>query len=169
MLTDVTLAYLSTLTYRVDAKRGVCVFPLASILRDDEMPLLDRVPVQDRDQIFLLFAIRSKIWDQVPLSADEIQLWDQARSRAADWALLQRLVLSVDEHQARENAEGNCERALEELFASADQVIISRDERGFEKFAATFRLDKDHKSPKRRSWWSVISRRLKRWVRSRNL
>jgi hypothetical protein len=169
MLTDITLAYLSTLTYHVDAKQGVCVLPLASIHWDDEMPDLSQVPEEDHDQIFLLFAIRSKLWDEVRLSLDEERLWKQVRSRAPEWALFQRLRLSPDEREAREAIERDCAQALDELFSTADHITISRDQHGYEKRSATFLLNKEQKPAKRKSLWKGITRRVKVWIRSRNL
>lgn len=166
---DTTLACLSELTYRADAKQGVCLVPLGSIYWDDEMPQLHRIPAEDHDQVFLLFAIRSKVWDEVPLSADEKLLWDLALCKAPQWALFNRLALSPEEQEARENAERYCAQALDELFASADHITISKKAGGFQKVSATFRLDKQNKHRRRRSWWKVMARRVKYWIKSRNL
>jgi hypothetical protein len=169
MLTDITLVYLSTLTYRVDAKQGVCVLPFASIHWDDEMANLSQIPEEDHDQVFLLFAIRSKLWDGELLSPDEKQLWEQVRSRAPEWALFQRLRLSPDERKAREEIERDCAQALDELFSTADYITISRDQHGYEKRSATFRLNKEQKPAKRKSLLSGITGRVRVWIRSRNL
>ena len=65
MLTETTLGFLSTLTYREEAKRQVCWLPLSGIFWEDEMPdihYLNKVPETDRNQIFLLFTIRVRLW-----------------------------------------------------------------------------------------------------------
>jgi len=38
MLSEITTAYLSTLTYRVDAAQKVCWLPLSGIYWEDELP-----------------------------------------------------------------------------------------------------------------------------------
>lgn len=169
MLTDITLVYLSTMTFRLDAKQGVCMLPLASIHWDDEMPDLSQIPEEDHHQIFLLFAIRSKLWDGEMLSPDEEQLWEQVRSRSPEWALFQRLRLSPDERKAREEIERDCAQALDELFSTADHITISRDQHGYEKRSATFRLNKERKPAKRKSLWWSITRRVKGWTMWRKL
>lgn len=61
MLTEATLGFLSTLTYRADAKRQVCCLPLSGIYWEDEMPdihYLIEIPENDRDQIFRLFTFQ---------------------------------------------------------------------------------------------------------------
>src|SRR5689334_11565668 len=66
MLSANTLAYLSTLTYRADAKLQVSILPLGSIFWDDEMPPMHefiRFPETDREEVLRVFALRIKIWD----------------------------------------------------------------------------------------------------------
>jgi hypothetical protein len=63
MLTENTISTLSTLTYRADAKRQVCVLPLAGIYWDDELPdirELTKISEDDRVQIFRLFGLRCR-------------------------------------------------------------------------------------------------------------
>ena len=64
MISETTLAYLSTLTYQAEAKQMVSWLPLAGIYWDDEMPdlhLMRTIPENDRHQIYRLFGIRVRI------------------------------------------------------------------------------------------------------------
>jgi hypothetical protein len=172
MLSKDTLAHLSTLTYRADAKRQVCIVPLGSIYWDDEMPDIHRFvifPEPDRTQVLRLFTIRLRIWDHQTLSEDDRQFWESVRSRAPDWALFRRLDLSEDDQREREEAERACAKEFEEFLADADQVTISEEKHGMQSFAATFHLNKDQPVNAGSGWWwGRIYRRLKQFgTRSR--
>ena len=78
-MSETTLGFLSTLTYRADAKRQVCWLPLGGIYWEDEMPdirHLMNIPEDDRNQIFRLFAIRLRLWKGEPLPDGERRFWD---------------------------------------------------------------------------------------------
>jgi hypothetical protein len=105
MLSETTLAHLSDLTYRPDAKRRVCLLPLGGIYWEDEMPDLRqimKIPEDDRNQMFRLFGIRARFWKGEALPADEQRFWDTARSQMPSWALFQRQTISVDDRHAQD-------------------------------------------------------------------
>src|SRR5437588_7076088 len=146
MLSKNILAHLSTLTYRADAKRQVCILPLGSIYRDDEMPDIHRFvtfPEADRTQIVRLFGIRLRIWDHQTLSEDDQQFWDSVRSGAPAWALFHRLDLSEDDRREREEAERASAKELEDFLADSYEVTVSEEKQGLQSFSATFHLNKD--------------------------
>jgi hypothetical protein len=92
--------------------------------------------------VLRLFFIRFKIWDDEPLSAQEMLLWEAARSDFGNWALFHRLVLSADDRDAREQVEQDVEKGLDEFFRDADQVEFEDRGNGLQKFSATFDLTK---------------------------
>ena len=163
MLSETTLGFLSTLTYRGNAKRRVCWLPLGGIYWEDEMPdihHLMKVPEDDRNQIFRLFAIRLRLWKGEPLVDAEQQFWDATYSQVPGWAFFRRQQISDEDQQAQEQAERSTADALEALLADADQVTI-RQKDGVQQFSATFDLTKGQTpTEKKRSWWErVFSRR----------
>src|SRR5262245_59037808 len=163
MLSETTIARLSALTYRADAKREVCWIPLGGICWDDEMPDIREfmhIPENDRDQVFRLFFIRTKIWKDLELSKDERNFWDEARARMPEWALFQRLNVSGEDLEAQDKAERDTDTALEALFADADRVTITERD-GIQSFEATFDLTKEKTSTqKTQPWWKRIFRRI---------
>src|SRR5215471_13621503 len=87
MLSETTIAQLSALRYRAGAKRQVCWIPLGGIYWDDEMPDIRQfmgIAEDDRDQVFRLFFIRTRIWKGLELSEDEQVFWDEAHARMPD-------------------------------------------------------------------------------------
>lgn len=164
MLSPNTLAYLSTLTYRTDAKRQVCILPLGSIYWDDEMPPireLVRVPEADREQVLRVFALRITIWNGETLSDEDQRFWDSVRSAAPNWAIFQRLELSPGDQREREEAEQACAKEFKEFLADADEVTVSEGKSGLQSFSATFRLtdpleELQPAERKRRSFWRHI-------------
>ena len=166
MMTETTLGFLSTLTYRADAKRQVCWLPLGGIYGDDEMPDIHHllnIPEDDRKQIFRLFAIRVRLWRGESLLDADQQFWDTAYSQVPSWAFFRRQQISDDDQQAQEQAEQGAANALEGLLADADRVSI-REHAGVQEFSATFDLTK--RPPpveKKGSWWKrVFSRKASR-------
>jgi hypothetical protein len=124
MLTETTLGFLSTLTYRADAKRLVCWIPLSGIHWEDELPdihLLIKIPENDRDQIFHLFTIRVRLCNGAVLSDKERQLWDATYSQVPQMGVFQRKHISADDQHAQEAAELGGADALEALLADADE------------------------------------------------
>ena len=175
MLSEETLARLSTLTYRPDAERHVCILPLGSIHWDDELPqnqLIMAFPEPDRNEVLRAFAIRMKLWNQQPLSDDDRELWDSVRSAAPNWAIFRRLDLSDDDRREREGAERACRRDLLGLLASADEVTFRDEGHGIWNFSAKFRLDKSqpgmsdrpNKTSRWERWCERWSLRLKRFT-----
>jgi hypothetical protein len=119
--------------------------PLGSIYWEDEMPDdrdLIRFSEEERNIILRLFSIRFKIWDDEPLSTEEVSLWEAARSDLGDWALFHRLVLSADDRDAREQAEREVEKGFEAFLGDADQVVLKDKGDGIQEFSATFDLTK---------------------------
>ena len=163
MMSETTLGFLSTLTYRADAKRQVCWLPLGGIYWDDEMPdirYLMNIPEDDRNQIFRLFAIRLRLWKSESLPDAEQQFWDTAHSQVPSWAFFRRQQISDDDQRAQEQAERGAADAVEALLFDADRLSISEKD-GVQEFSATFDLTK-RKTPKekKRSWWErVFTRR----------
>ena len=158
MLSPTTLEYLSTLTYRADAKRAVCWLPLAGIYWDDELPdipKLMKIPEEDRKKIFRLFGLRVEIWRGDPLSSEDQQFWDTAQSLLPGWALFRRQRVSIDDQQAQEQAEQATTQALEAWFADADHAEITEKD-GIQSFFLTFDLAK---LPQKPSFWERIFRR----------
>jgi hypothetical protein len=162
MMSETTLAHLSGLTYRPDAKRRVCLLPLAGIYWEDEMPDLHqtmKIPEDDRNQMFRLFSIRVRLWKGEALSADEQLFWDTARSQMPSWGLFQRQTISADDRHAQDEAERATMEGLGELFARADKVSISEKD-GLQRFTATLDLKKEQRAVKRKgSWWERIFHR----------
>ena len=169
MLSTNTLAYLSTLTYRADAKRQVSILPLGSIFWDDEMPSMHefiRFPEADREEVLRVFALRIQIWDGAILSQDDQRFWDSVRSAAPDWAIYKRLKLSLCDQRGREEAEQACAKEFEEFLADADEVSRGEGKNGIQSFSATFHLtnpstEHEPAERKRPSFWSRMSQKLR--------
>ena len=159
MLSETTLGFLSTLTYRADAKRQVCWLPLGGIFWEDELPdirHLTEIPEDDRNQIFRLFSIRLRLWKGESLPDAERQFWDMTYSQVPNWAFFRRQQISDDDQHAQEQAERGAEDALEALLADANQVSISEKD-GVQSFSATFDLTKKQTpTQKKFSWWERI-------------
>jgi hypothetical protein len=108
MLTVATAALLRECRFRADAQYGINIYPLGSIFWFDETPLdtdLMMLSREERKMMWLLFAIRLKVWDGEKLSDGESSVWEAARAEVPEWALFHRLVLSDDESEARRRIE----------------------------------------------------------------
>jgi hypothetical protein len=163
MMSETTRGFLSTLTYRVDAKRRICWMPLVGLYWEDEMPdirLLMNIPKDDRNQIFRLYSIRLRLWKNEPLPDAEQQFWNTTYSQVPSWAFFRRQQISEDEQHAQEQAEQESDFMLKDLLADADLVSISKKD-GVQKFSATFNLTKNRTpTEKKHSWWKrVFTRR----------
>jgi hypothetical protein len=161
MLSATTLGYLSTLTYRADARRQVCWWPLKGIYWDDELPrihCLTEIPAQDRAQILWLFGIRVRIWKGETLPEEDQQFWDATESQVAGWAFFQRQKVSAHDRQDQEQVERETSEALTVLVADADEVRISEED-GIQGISLVFDLTKEHSVPRDNSWWKCIFRR----------
>lgn len=144
MMSETTLGFLSTLTYRADAKRQVCWLPLGGIYWEDEMPdirHLMNIPEDDRNQIFRLFTIRLRLWKGEPLPDAERMFWDRTYSQVPSWAFFRRQQISDDDQHAQEQAEQGTADALEALLADADRVSIR--ERWGSGILCDFRFDEE--------------------------
>jgi hypothetical protein len=164
MLSETTLEYLSTLTYRSDAGRGVDLLPLGAIFWDDEMPEMRRrvgSPEDDQSIIDRLFAIRLKMWRGEDISERDQILWERVRSQVPDWAIFHRSKLSAEDQFERISVEQACAAEFESLLAEADQVTIGEDEHGQQRVWFTFDLTKEQTSKEKASWWTRISRKWK--------
>jgi hypothetical protein len=171
MLSEETLAYLSTLTYRPDAKRQVCILPLGSIYWEDEFPPIHKLaafPELDRNEVLRAFAIRLRVWNDQLLSDDDRQFWAGVRSAAPNWAIFHRLHLSEDDQREREETERACSKEFEEFVAAADEVTVGEEEHGMQSFSATFHLDNDPPDKfSKPSWWERLSSKLQGFANRR--
>jgi len=165
MLTETTLQVLSTLNYQADAKRQVSWLPLSGIYWEDELPdlpYLDKIPENDRNQILRLFASRVRLWKGEALSDTQQQLWDATYSQIPQWAFFQRNHISADDQQAQEDGEKGGTDVLEALIADADKVTISEND-GVQNISATFDLTKGQTPPqKKQAWWERLFHRRPR-------
>jgi len=161
MLSENTIAMLSTLTYRADAKRQVCVLPLAGIYWDDELPELrelTEIPQADHDNIFRLLGLRSRLWTGEILSDNDQEFWDGMQSLVPSWAAFRRIRVSRDDLQADEDAQRETMEGLKGWFADADKVNLSEKD-GLQRFSLTFNLTKGRTGPpKHEPWWKRIFR-----------
>lgn len=145
MLSQSTIALLSGLKYRPDAKRETCLIPLGSIYWEDELPeLVELAKLSDaeRNAVWALFAIRFKVWDKEQLSTEEAAFWEAARAEVPGWALFQRIELSPEDRRAREEAEQDVEKQFEAFFGHVDQVQLTDKGHGLQEFSVTFDLAK---------------------------
>ena len=167
-LNPAVITYLSALTYRVDAKWLVCLLPLGSIYWEDEIPDVGgfmKLTQDDQSQLWRLFAIRLKLWDVTTLTDDERQFWTAAVQQVPDCPMFQRLILSMDEEEARAEAEQDCAKEFESFLADADRVTVSEDHNGLQQFSATFDLTKNRPAAdKKRSWWKRLFKKRKMHV-----
>jgi len=162
MLSEITVAHLSTLTYRADAVMKVCWLPLSGIYWEDELPDmgdLRSMPEEDVHQILRLFGTRVRIWRGEALSDESQMFWDEMRAQVRAWAFFQRLTLSADHQRAQTEAEQASTVVHEALLADVDEVTI-RERDGVQSVSATFDLTKDQGAPRKaRPWWQRIFRR----------
>jgi len=157
MLTEATLGFLSTLTYRADAKRRVCYLPLSGIYWEDEMPdILFRygIPQNELDDVLRLFAIRVRLWKGQVLSDREQQLWDETYSQVPQWAFFQRNHISAEDEHAQDDAQLVGTEMHEALLAYADEVTITEND-GVQYVSATWQIP----PPKKQSWWQRVFQR----------
>jgi hypothetical protein len=164
MLSQTTIGYLSTLTYRHNAKRGVCWLPLSGIYWEDEMPDIShlwKMPKDDQHQVLRLFGIRARIWKGETLPDAEQRFWNAAQSLVPDWAFFQRQEVSVTDLRAQEEAERETTEGVESWFADADEVEVT-EKNGVQSFSLTFDLTKEQRDLvkrdliKKESWWKRI-------------
>lgn len=161
MPTENTIAMLSALTYRADAKRLVCVLPLGGIYWDDELPELrelTKIPREDHDNIFRLLGIRSRLWRGEILSDNDQQFWDGMQSLVPSWAVFQRIRVSPENLQADEDTQRETLEGLKGWFADADNVSVSEKD-SLQHFSLTFDLTKGEQPiPKHEPWRKRIFR-----------
>src|SRR4051794_34463102 len=102
MLSETTIGFLSTLTYRSDAVRQVYWLPWSGIYWDDELPdHLLNIPKEDRHQLFRLFSIRQRHWKGEAVSVADQEFWDATFSRVPHWAFFHRQEISADDQEAQ--------------------------------------------------------------------
>jgi hypothetical protein len=145
MLSKTAQAYLSALTYRPAAERRTCYFPASGIYWEDEIPDLQelmKLPEDGLLQILRLFPIRYGIWEGAPLTEDEQQLWNAARSQLPDCPLFQRVELSPDDQLAQDAAVRTGTEITKAVFADADQLRVVEKCPGVQEISATFDLTK---------------------------
>lgn len=160
MLSDDAITYLASLTYRPDAKCGICWIPLGGIQWDDESTMslnFGRLAEEDQRDIYKLFVIRYKIWDAEELTDSESLLWDSVRARVPDCPIVKRLNLSDEDRTAHQDAKVSCAKELDEFLASADEVTFGEPKDGFQSFSAGFKLtDANTPAPSKLPWWRRI-------------
>jgi hypothetical protein len=162
VLAKTTITMLSALTYRVDAKRQVCLLPLAGIYWDDELPDLRelfKISEDDREQIFRLLGLRYQIWKGEVLTDEERQFWQNMQSLIPTWAFFERQEVTPEDLQAQDDASRSTTEVLQAWFADADEVSVT-EKMGVQRFSLKFDLTKgDGPVSKRRSWWGRVFRR----------
>jgi hypothetical protein len=161
MLSEITSAYLSTLTYRPNAERWVSLSPLRGIYWEDEIPdfsHLREIPEYDFNQILRLFFIRSRRWKNEPLAEDDERFWDETRTQAPGWAFFRRKTISADDLAAQDRVERAAAEVWEVLFAGADELRTSEKD-GVRTTYATFKLTKEPLAAEKRPWWERVFHR----------
>jgi hypothetical protein len=163
MLSEITSAYLSTLTYRPDAERRVSLLPLSCIYWEDEVPdfsHLRKIPEDDFNQILRLFGIRLRLWKDEPLTEDDERFWDKTRSQVPSWAFFRRRSISADDQNAQDLAEQSAAELREALYADADELKITEKD-GVRTVCATFKLNKEPPAvvEEKQSLWERVFRR----------
>jgi len=163
VLAETTITTLSALTYRADAKRQVCVLPLAGIYWDDELPdirELIKIPEDDREQIFRLFGIRYRIWKGEELSGADRQFWNNMQLLIPTWAFFERQEITPEDRQAQDDTSRSTTEGVQAWFADADEVTVT-EKQGVQRFSLKFDLTKGGKTvPQKQSWWErIFSRR----------
>jgi hypothetical protein len=139
---------------------------LAGIYLEDEMPdmgTIAKFSEEDRNQVFRLFGIRMKIWDQEALEKEDQQFRDTARSQIPNYALFQRLELSAKDRKAQETVFQETVEGLHSWFSRADKAEISEDKHGT-NFSVTYDLTKGkYAAAKKLPWWKRVT--LATWPR----
>jgi len=146
MLSEAAIDFLAPLTFRATAERRSCLLPLSGIYWEDEIPdfkALLKLPEQDRSLVLRLFSIRFSIWDGEELPEADQLYWDQARLQVPNYALFQRLDLSLEDRRAQDAVLREAIECFDAFFAGADEVKITEDEHGMKSFSATIDLTKD--------------------------
>jgi hypothetical protein len=160
MLSDPTLAYVSALPFRADAKRCICWLPLCGVYWADEipdLPFFGRLPESSRMEVLRLFAIRYSIWANEPLSAEDQTYWDEARAQSPQYALFQRTKVTSDIVDLQQQIQEQYDAAFTELASQAKKVEISEKSPGLESFSVVF--DVNQEVPAKPPWWKRFWRR----------
>ena len=160
MLSDQTLAYVSALPFRADAKRCVCWLPLCGVYWADEIPDLrsfSRLPESSRTEILRLFAIRYAMWTNGSLSAEDQAYWDEARALAPNYALFQRTNVTSDIIDLQQQIQEQYDAAFAELASQAKELKITERAPGVESFSIVF--DVNQEVPAKPPWWKRFWRR----------
>jgi hypothetical protein len=164
MLSEITAAYLSTLTYRADAERRVCWLPLSGIYWEDELPDIEHlrtIPQDDFTQILRLFGIRKILWKDWPLAEDDERFWDKTRSQVPSWAFFRRKTISADDQLAQEEADRGADECYQVFFYDADELTITEKD-GVQTLCARFKVNKESPAiEKKESWWQRIFRKVR--------
>ena len=141
MFSDGALKYLQSLKHDPNSERWSSAIPYIGIFWADEMPddpAFMNVFKQDRDSIFRLFSIRSKLWAGDELEEDDQSFWDAARAQVPDYPAFHRVDISHDDRKAQAEAEKEALAGFDTVFDMADEVTFEGDGR----FSATFDLTK---------------------------
>ena len=106
-LSQKAVLILSALQYDPSAGWGFNVTEFGSIFWHDEMPDMFELFTNrgDLSLINSMFAVRLKIWDRKPLTAEDQRLWDSVKAQVPGWPFFKRLSLTNAQKQAREDAE----------------------------------------------------------------
>jgi hypothetical protein len=140
MLSPEAVALLNGWRFRADAPYRMNIMPFASIYWADELNVFEvvKLPESERNQIWLLFGIRSKIWNRKELSPDETVYWNEARAQLPEWALFERIELSTEDNEARLQMDKEIQLELQDFFKDADRIVVEDDGSGITKFTTTF-------------------------------
>jgi hypothetical protein len=157
MLSDSTVAYISVLPFRNDARRCVSWLPLCGVYWADEIPDLltfGRLPESSRLEILRLFAIRYAIWKNEQRSPEDQAFWDIARKQAPQYAFFQRIEVTPDTIDLQNQIQEQYDAAFEELTSHASQVTVTQKTPHVESVSLAFDLARE--APAKLPWWKRI-------------
>ena len=160
MISEDTVALLRTLPRRDDAQRHRSIVPLGGIYWDDELPdvkVLHAAPDHVRNEVFRLFSIRFKLWDQQSLPAVDEAFWADARTKLPQYGLFKRLVLSEEDRAAQEATAAQTFEFFEAMASESDHFSITDNGSGVSQWSATMNVSSrpNRKTP----WWQRFWRR----------
>lgn len=155
------VAYMSTLTYRAEAKRLVSLMPLSGIYWDDEIPdlsALHSLGEDDEMQYLRLLAIRIRLWRGEALSDEDQNLWDTARTQVPTCPVFMRLNISDDDREEQRGAEEETGEILDGLFSGAKEVTWTDVGGGAKRFTAKLDFTGEREPAKRNSFWRRVDK-----------
>ena len=148
MLTDATLRYLASRTFREDAVCQINILPLGGIYWEDEYPFCAETPApkavsgEDYPLVLKMFALRVKLWKGEPLAEEDSEFWGAVQEKAPTWALFHRLVISDDFMKAQDFGTKLADEFEASIWKDADEILIEVD-RGSRRVSAVFDLTRE--------------------------